>query len=189
MKDFIIFIIFLIYAFFIFAINNFLVLLIFLAANIILILCFKINFKSIIKNILFLLPFIAITSIINLFFENSISALLIAFKLIIVCNITFIFKTIFGNTKILKSIEMLFAPFRIFGINPAEISLIINIAIVFIPNFIQNLREIKYALYSKACKPYSISGIKYTLKILLISIFKKTSEMELSLKSKGFSEN
>ena len=188
MIDLILFIIFLIYAFLIFAINNIIIQAIFLILNIVLIFCTKISFKKIINNLLFLTPFIIITSIVNLFLGEDFKALLIAYKLILVCNITFIFKYSFGTTRIIKSIEMLFTPLKIFGINPSDISLIINIAIIFIPNIIQELNQIRNSLQSKACKIYSIKGLKYTSKIVLTSIFKKTNDMELALKAKGFSE-
>lgn len=182
------FIIFLLYAFSIFAINNFLVQTFFLLINIILMIIFKISIKKSIKNIIFLTPFIIVTAIFNFIFGKPLDAILVAFKLIIVCNITFIFKTSFGTTRIIQAIEMLFTPFKLFGINPSDISLIINIAIVFIPSIIDEINEIKYSLRSKACKTYSFSGIKYISKLLLISIFKRTHNMELALKAKGFSE-
>lgn len=188
MIDLILFITFLIYAFLIFAINNITIQAIFLILNIVLMFCLKIPFKKAISNILFLTPFIIITSIINLFFGEPFKALLIAYKLIIVCNITFIFKYSFGTTRIIKTIELLFSPLKIFGINPSDLSLIINIAIIFIPTILQELTQIRNSLASKACKISSIQGLKCTSKIILTSIFKKTNDMELALKAKGFSE-
>lgn len=188
MIDLILFIIFLIYAFFIFAINNITIQTIFLILNIALMFRLKIPFKKAISNIFFLIPFIIITSVINLLFEDSFTALLITYKLIIVCNITFIFKYSFGTTRIIKSIEILFSPLKIFSINPSDISLIINIAIIFIPNMLQEVTQIKNSLKSKACNPYSLKGLKYTSKTILTLIFKKTNNMELALKAKGFSE-
>ncbi len=188
MIDLIIFIIFLIYAFFIFAINNIIIQAIFFISNIVLMFGLKIPLKKAITNLLFLTPFIIITSIINLFLGEAFKTLLIAYKLIIVCNITFTFKYYFGTTRIIKTIEILFSPLKIIKINPSDISLIINIAIIFIPNIIQELNQIKNSLQSKACKIYSIKGLKYTSKIILTSIFKRTNDMELALKAKGFSE-
>lgn len=182
------FIIFLIYIFLIFAINNIIIQAIFLVLNIVLIFCSKIPLKKIISNLVFLTPFIVITSIINLFLGESYKSLLVTYKLIIVCNTTLIFKYSFGTTKIIKTIETLLTPLRILNINPLDISLIINIATIFIPNIIQELTQIKSSLQSKACKIHSLKGLQYTSKIALTSIFKKTNDMELALKSKGFSE-
>jgi len=53
---------------------------------------------------------------------------------------------------------------------------------------LQEVTQIKNSLKSKACNPYSLKGLKYTSKTILTLIFKKTNNMELALKAKGFSE-
>ena len=188
MLNLFLFITFLAYVFFIFATNNIIFQLIVLFINIILILVFRIPIKKTFINLLFLMPFILITSLFNLIFGTLNECLLITLKLILVCNITYIFKSSFGTTNILNSIEVLFSPLKLLGISPKDISLIINIALTFIPTLIRDLEQIKYCLKIKGSNKLSINNIKYTFKILLTSIFKKTNYMELSLKSKGFSE-
>lgn len=93
-----------------------------------------------------------------------------------------------GTTNILISLEKLFTPLKIFGISPTDISLLINIAITFIPIFLKEIEQSMISLQNKGLKRYSIANMKYTLKFLLISIFKKTNSIELTLKSKNYIE-
>ena len=62
----------------------------------------------------------------------------------------------------------------------------INIAITFIPVIFRELEQTSLALKNKGVKPYSIISIKYACKLLVISIFKKTNDIELTLKSKNY---
>ncbi len=187
MLNFILFLIFIIYVLFIFAIQNLVLAIIILLINFIIMISFKVSLKKAFTNLLFLMPFILITGIFNLFFGSLFEAFLITFKLILVCNITYIFKAIVGTTNIIKAIETLFFPLKIFGISPTDISLIINIAITFIPTLIRDFNETRNALKAKSCTSF-LSSIKYTFKILLTSIFKRTNDLEIALKAKGFSE-
>lgn len=187
MLNLVLFLIFIFYVFFIFATQNLIFEILVLLINFILMISFKVSLRKAFTNLLFLMPFILITGIFNLFFGSLFEALFITFKLILVCNITYIFKDVAGTTNIIKAIETLFSPLKIFGISPTDISLIVNIALTFIPTLIRDLSEIKYALKAKGCTDF-FTNIKYTFKIILTSIFKKTNNLELTLKAKGFSE-
>ena len=91
MKEVIKFLSFICYATAIFFIPNNIVILIALGINIAILLCAKVNSKQAIKNIIVFLPFILFTVAINLILSYDIDAIWIGMKLLLVCNITFIY--------------------------------------------------------------------------------------------------
>ena len=186
MINLIILIAFLIYTSSIFFIKNINLLLVILAFQILLILTLKIPFKKVIYNLYKYSFVIIITLIFNILFGYFKEAFLISFKLILVCNIGFIFSYKMGFSNIIFALEQLFTPLKLLKINPKDISLIINIAITSIPIFIRNISQILTTMEAKGLKRYSLKSIKNTCKILLFSIFEKTNEIELTLKVKNY---
>lgn len=183
------FIIFIFYVVAIFLVPNTYFLLIFLAIQLILLFVKKINIASALYSLFQMLPIILLTFIFNCIFDNFINAIFIAIKLTLVCNITFIYKEIFGTIKIIEAISNIFSPLKFIGISSNDISLIVNIAITFIPNFLSEYKQLRLSLKQKGAKSYSFSNLKTTSKLLLISAFKKTQALELTLKSKAYIEN
>lgn len=188
MKNLFLLILFILYTTSIFFISNWIAIIGFLCINLMLIFILKIPLKRTILNLYKCTFIVAITFIFNILFGYFEDAILISIRLYIVCNITFIFTYKMGFCNILSALEKLFYPLKIVGISPTDLSLIINIAITFIPILLRELEQISLSLKSKGVKQNSISKIKYTLKILLISIFRKTNNMEFTLKSKNYIE-
>lgn len=186
MKNLILLLLFIAYTTSIFFISNWIVFLGFICINLMLILAFKLSFRRVFVNLYKVTPIILITFIFNLLFGYLEEAILISIRLYIVCNMTFIFTYKMGTTNILIALENLFLPLKIFGISPTDLSLMINIAITFIPVIFRELEQTSLALKNKGLKSYSISSMKYTFKLLIISIFKKTNEIEFTLKSKNY---
>lgn len=184
--DLCILIAFLIYTSGIFFIKNIFALLGILALNICLMISLKVPLKQAILNIYKYSFVIFITFIFNILFGYFENAFWISFRLILVCNICFIFSYKMGFSKIILALEKLFYPLKIFHINPKDITLMINIAITSIPVFIRNISQTLTAMEAKGLKRYSIKSLKYTSKLLLFSIFKKTNEIELTLKVKNY---
>ena len=182
------FILFITYVFIIFTFKSFYLIFIAFIINIVLLIACRLSIKKVLLNILNLMPFIVFTAILNLLFSNTTEMFLIALKLIIVCNITFIYKNHFGISSIIETIKKIFSPFKFIGISSNDLSLIINIAFISIPIFLKEIKDIQNSLISKGIKKYSISNIKYLSKLILISLFKKTNDFELSLKAKGVTE-
>ena len=91
MKEIIKFLAFLCYATSIFFIPNNIVILLACLVNIAIIFLAKINIKLIIKNLAIFLPFILFTVIINCVLDYYINAIWVGIKLLLVCNITFIY--------------------------------------------------------------------------------------------------
>lgn len=184
-------IILLTYTIAVFFIENYIVLSIITLLNILLMLLFKVPKLKALKNIYLLSFFILFTAVINFLVENINTAILIAIRLILVCNFTYTFTFILSPMELAKAIETLCFPLKIFGINPKDISLIINIALTFIPILSNELSQIKYALKAKGITLggiNTIKSIKYIMKPLIYGILKRTSELEYALKAKGYTE-
>lgn len=155
------------------------------------ILCFwcKISFFEILqynKNIF--LFFILIISLFNLFFSSIYETLIIDLKLLIACNLTFFLRFILPTNKLIKALEIILTPLKIFKINTEKLSIVLNIAINFIPIFINEINSIDASLTSKGIGKNFILKIKYIAKLLLPTIFYKTKLIEYSLKSKNYIE-
>ena len=156
--------------------------------NLFLIILLKINFKKVILNIQKFSFVIIITFIFNFLLSDLKYALLISLKLLLVCNVTFIYTYKTGLLNIISALQVLLAPLKLIGISPQSIALIINIAITSIPIFIRDINQNLLVMKSKNLKIYSFKSLKYTSKIIFLSIFKKTNELELTLKSKNYIE-
>ena len=186
MINLLILIVFLIYTSTIFFIKNINILFGILTCNIIMTIIFYIPIKKALYNIYKYSFVILITFIFNILFGYFKQAFEISFKLLLVCNIGFIFSYKMGFSNIIFSLEKLFSPLKLLKINPKDITLIINIAITSIPTFIRNVSQTLTAMEAKGLKRYSFKSLKYTCKMLLFSIFKKTNELELTLKVKNY---
>ena len=188
MKSTIKLLILLTYTIAVFFINNYIALAIIALLNIILMLLFKVPKIKALKNIYFLSSFILFTAIFNYLLADTNTAVLIAIRLVLVCNFTYTFSYIFSPMELAKSIETICFPLKIFGINPKDISLIISIAVTFIPILSNEFTQIKYALKAKGVQTNRINSIKYIMKPLMYGILKRTNELEYALKSKGYAE-
>ena len=182
-------ILFLIYTIAVFFVKNYILLATIGIFNILLLLALKISPKLAINNILSVGIFILFTVSINIMFGDFSGAILIGIRLILVCNMTYIFKYVLSPIQLADSIELLLLPLRIFKINTKDISLMINIAIAFIPILSDEFLQIKYALNAKGISfrnVHIIRNLQLVLKPLIISIFKRTSQIEYALKAKGY---
>ena len=177
---------FLIYTSGIFFISNIYILLGILTFNILLMIILRIPFKRVLYNIYKYSFVIIITFIFNILFGYVKEAFFISFKLILVCNICFIFSYKMGFSNIVFALEKLFIPLKLFKVNPKDLTLMINIAITSIPIFIRNISQSLTSMEAKGLKRYSFKSLKYTCKILLFSVFKKTNDIELTLKVKNY---
>ena len=121
------FILFLTYTVLIFFIKEYYMLGIVLIINIILMLILKENIKKSIIFILKLLPFIIFTSVINIAFSGINFGILICIRLILVCNITYIYTQKMTSQKLQYIIEKILKPLKIFKIDSKEIGIIVCI--------------------------------------------------------------
>ncbi len=189
MKNIIKFILFIIYTVGIFFVENYIALAIILLINIFLMLITKINIKNALSNVLKLLPFILFTVAINIAFADVKYSILIGIRLILVCNISYIFSKNITYTEFGETIEKLVFPLKIFKIDPKDIGIIITIALSFIPILRNELQQIKNSLKAKGMKMTNINIIKNAnvmFKPFFISVLKRINEVEISLRAKGY---
>ncbi len=185
------FIIFLIYVILLFWVKNLYVFLGIFIFQMLLIKITNISFKKAIKNIINLLPFIIFTAVFNLLTMGWKSSIQITIRLILICNITYIFGKTTTAMQIAQAIQNLLYPLKYFGINTKNVTLIISISITFIPIIIEEITNIKYTLIARGMEMSFLNQIKhinYIMKPLFYSLLRKVNEIEESLKSKAYIE-
>jgi len=191
MKNLIKFILFLIYTVGIFFVSNYIVLGCVMVFNILLMILLRINVISTIKNILKLLPFILFTAIINVIFSDLKFALLIGVRLILVCNISYIYSRTISYMEFSEVIEKVVSPLKIFGINPKDVGLVISIALSFMPIMKDEINEMRNVLKVKGIKPTKFNLIKnlsLIFKPFFVSVLQRLNDVEMALKAKGYQE-
>lgn len=191
MKNLIKFILFLIYTIGIFFIKNYMLLGLIIIFNIILMLIIKINLKNAINNLIKLLPFILFTVAINMIFADLNFSILIGIRLILVCNLSYVFSKTISYMEFAEVIEKIVYPLKIFKINPKEIGLVVSIALSFVPIMKNEFSQIKNVLKVKGIKPTTFNLLKnlgLIFKPFFISVLQRLNEIEMSLKAKGYQE-
>lgn len=189
MIDVICFLAFLIYTIVVFFIKNYYIIFCVAIFNIILMITLKVKIRNALINILKLLPFIIFTSGINMIISGINYGALIGVRLILVCNMTYIFAKNMTPQKMQYVIEKLLKPLKIFKIDSREIGIIVCIGIAFIPILQKEIADLKYALKAKGFNLNFRNIIKkpnYILTPLITSIIKRVGEIEMSLLSKGY---
>lgn len=185
MKNIIKFVSFLIYTILIFFTNSYKYLLLYSFINVTIMIFAKIKFIKALINLLNISVFILFTAFINYFTSGIYQVLEVAWKLFIVCNITYTFSNILSPVEIAYTIEKLLYPLKIFKIKPKDISLIICIAIAFIPILTNEINQTIYALKSKGVK-LKLNNLNLVFKPICVSILQRTNEIELSLNAKSY---
>ena len=191
MIDIIKFILFLSYTISVFFISSYYGLFAMAIINLILIIVLKIEVKKTLRNILQIMPFIILTAVINLMFQDITGATYVFIRLILVCNMTYIFSKVMTTTKLAIVLEKLFLPLKLFKIDPKDISIVVLIAITFIPILRNELTQIKYSLKSKGMNTNFFNILKnlnLIFKPFFVSILQRTSQIEIALKSKAYVE-
>ena len=183
------FLLFLAYTVFVFFIKSYSIILLLAIFNIILMIILKENIKDAFILVLKLMPFIIFTSVINMIITGISYGILIGLRLILVCNMTYIFSKKMTQQRLEYVIETLLKPLKILKIDSREIGIMLCIGIAFIPIIQREITQIKYSLNSKGFKINLINVIKkpnYILAPLITSVIKRVGEIENSLLSKGY---
>lgn len=183
------FLIFITYTIIIFFISNYYLLIILFIINIFLTIVLKESIKKVGIMILKLMPIIIFTSIINAIWTNIEFGLLIGIRLILVCNVTYIFSKKITPHKLQYIITTILKPLKILKIDSREIGIIVCIGITFIPIIQKEIQELKYSLRAKGYQINFKNIIKkpnYILVPLITSILQRINEIEASLLSKGY---
>ena len=164
--------------------NHVLILALFIIDVIIFFIC-KLDFKNLLFNLKWASFIIAFTIIINIVFDSLYMGILFGIRLIICYFTTYIFSKNMKIFELAEVIEFLLYPLKIFKINSPDIAIVIWIAISMIPVLRSEIYSIKNNLISKGQRS-GISFIKNACKPLIISILKKTDDMEKTLIAKAY---
>lgn len=187
MKNIIGFFCFILYATFIFFVNSNILLLVILVINILVMIMLKIKVVDAIRNIGNLLPFIVITVLINCILSNYEYAIIVAVKLILVCNVTYIYSKTTTVRKIATTIKSLCLPLKILKVNPNDIELLVCISLSMIPILKKEYIQLKESCLAKGMD-MNVKNMKVILTKLMVSIMKRVNEIEESIIEKGYGE-
>lgn len=189
MKDVLKMIAFIIYTVLLFWVENSMLLLCAILFQIACMLICNISIRQALKAILYLMPFILFTFIINLFVMEKRYAILIGIRLIIICNMTYIYGKTTTAREISKSIEKILTPLTWFKVNTRNIGIIISIAITLIPMINREIENIRYSLIAKGFNMSlfnQIRHINYIMLPLFYGLLKRVNSMEEALLAKGY---
>ena len=120
-----------------------------LGINLLITLALKISIKEEIGNLLGVILFVIFTAAINIIVVDVKTGIRIGVKLILVCNITYIFSRITSYTELAEALEKIFPIFKFIKINPKNVSLMICIAIAFIPAISKQIKQVRDSLKAK----------------------------------------
>ena len=181
------FIIFVLYASFIFFIDTKLLLLVVFLLNLLAMIVLKIKVGEAIQNIVKWLPFILLTVLINCLLSNYEYALLIAVKLILVCNATYIYSKTTTVRGIAHTIKSLCMPLKWLNVNPDDMELLVCISLSMLPILKREYFQLRDACVAKGIA-LNIKNSKVVLTKLMISVMKRVNEIEESMIEKGYGE-
>lgn len=187
MKNVIKILLFLAYTVSIFLVKHDMFAVIVLGINLLLTLALKISIKEEIGNILGVILFVIFTAAINIIVVDLKTGIRIGVKLILVCNITYIFSKITSYTELAEALEKIFSVFKFTKINPKNVSLMICIAIAFIPTISRQIKQVRDSLKSKGIT-INIKNWSLVFEPVTISLLKRVDEIESSLRAKAYQE-
>lgn len=185
MKNALIFLLFITYTTSIFFVPNSLFLVIFFIINLIIAIILKINFKKMLSNILKIFPFILFTFIINCFLDYYINAMWISIKLLLVCNITYLYSRTIRISQFADTIKLLCSPLKLLKINTDEIKILVCVSLSMIPVLKRELFELKDSCKAKGID-FNIKNMKLILSKFFVSLLNRVNQIDESLKEKGY---
>lgn len=187
MKNLLMFLGFILYATFIFFINSNTLLLAVLLLNIFTMIVLHVHIKGAIRNLLKLLPFVLFTVIINCILSNYQYAIIIGIKLMLVCNITYVYSKTTTTRGVAITIKKLCMPLKLMRVNPDEIELLVCISLSMIPILKNEYEQLKNACLAKGID-MNIKNMKILLTKLIISLMRRVNNIEESIIEKGCEE-
>ncbi|MCI9177573.1 MAG: hypothetical protein HFJ28_03150 [Clostridia bacterium] len=185
MKSITKFLAFILYATAIFFMPNNAVVFAVLIINLIIMFWAKVNFIKTVKNLLKFVPFVLFTVIINYLLGDKIEALWVGAKLLLVCNITYIYAKTTTVRDLAKAIAMLCTPLKYFKVNVQEIEILVAISISMVPTLKKEYSEVKEACKAKGIQ-FNVKNMKIILQKLFLSTFKRVNEIDEALLEKGY---
>lgn len=182
-------ILFFIYNWLLFSIDNFVFLFILFVFNFTISTIVKMSIKRYFKMFKKYIIFILFIVVCNILFSNIISSLKVGIKLLLAIDITYIIGSYFDNDKIRLAFKYLFYPLKIFKVDIDNLTLIISISLALIPILSDEIKMIKLSLKNK--------GVKFNLFYLIIkphiylitflnNLFNRLDDLEKTLTIKAY---
>lgn len=178
---------FIFYNIIIFNITNYKVLIVIIIINFIMSKILKANFFGFLKNIEIIILLVFFPAVINVILGSIEEGIILGIRILIAYNFTCIFSSTFNILDIIQTIEVFLKPLYIFKINVKNIGLIISIALCMIPVLIEEIEQTKSSLKSKGYK-FKLNNLDLYIKPTIISVLRKTVEIEKTLIAKGYKE-
>ncbi len=183
-------VLFILYTLVIFQIKNNMITMVCLGVQIVLLFVLKVNRKKFISNFRSIVPLLFFTIIFNVIFNGDyLEPLIIAVKILIVWGATSILSQKIPTIVLASAVSNLLYPFKFLGLDLKEVTLIITIAISFIPILGKELSEIKNSLKAKNFE-FSFRNLLTRPQIFIAtyinSVFNRIDEIEKSLMAKAF---
>ena len=158
-----------------------------LGINILLTILLKISIKEELSNLIGIIILVVFTAVVNAIVVDVKTGVMIGVKLLLVCNVTFIFSKVMNYTELAEGLEKIFSIFKVIKINPKNISIMICICISFIPTIRKQIKQVKDALKAKGVK-MNLKNSNLIFEPIIISLLKRVDEIENSLKAKAYNE-
>lgn len=161
----------------------------FSAFNLLLCFIFRTGFVRTLKNLLHISVFALIIFLFNLIFDDAISSLIVAWRLVIVANFAFIFAKAFSPAMIATGISQLLFPLKLFKVDTNSLSLMIVIALEFIPILSVSAKNLRQTLKVRGFKfnlPNLFKQGHVVFTLFFSELFKRVDYIENSLRVRGF---
>ena len=189
MIPFLILLFFFTYSFALFFINSFYLLALVLVFNIFIAIFLRVPLRPHLKFLKSSLFFVLFITLCNLVFNTPLSALRVGLRLFLVIDFTFLISHYFSTTRIRLAFRYLLSPLRLFHIDVDRLTLIIAIALAFIPILADEARLLKFSLKSKGFA-FSLRNLFTRPHIYLITflsnLFNRLDDLERSLLLKAY---
>lgn len=147
------------------------------------------NIKKMLKTTLKLSIFVIFVFLMNLIFDDVISCLIIAWKIMIVICFVVSFSTFFSPTLLAKGFSELLLPLKIFGVDTEALSLSIVLALSFIPILAGSAKMLKNSLKARGLK-FNLLTILSKGHIIMLAyfseMFRRVDKVELAFRARGY---
>jgi len=151
-------------------------------AQVLLMLLTRCNIWRAVKSMLYALPFIALTFAFNYWLLDLNDSLLFAARLGLVVHLTFILSQKLSVLNFARGIEVLLWPLRIFRLNTRHVSLVMAIAVSFIPVLRDQYIDIRAAMNARGRR----RGLSLFMRLFMFKIIYRASVLALTLEAKGY---
>ena len=138
--------------------------------------------RLVLKNLLLFLPFIGILLLFSFPTLTWQSALILTARFLLAANFTYVYGTAIGALRFAKGIEILLSPLRLVRVKTRNISLIVAVAMTFIPVILREITATREGMNAKGQRK-----AKWSMLFSLVSykILYRASVLSDTLNAKG----